>query len=393
VFLFTPLHEIRKLARPSLLKKILKLHRIDPLKTVHQAVTGFFSDQRLVQLFDRYATYNGSNPYTAPATLNIIPYVEFRLGGFYISGGMYRLVEALSKLALQSGVEIHTNTRVGKIRHLNSRVAGVSVNNEFIKADYILSGADVVETFSQLIDNFRKEAKKLEKLEPSLSGMVFLWGIDRQFPQLAHHNIFFSDDYRKEFAQIFNEKRVPDDPTVYISITSKTDSEHAPAGSENWFVLLNMPYLASAQNWEEEKNRMRNVILEKLYRHGLDVASHIVLEKVLTPEDFYHLYASNKGSIYGISSNSRLTAFRRPANRNRSIEGLYFAGGSAHPGGGIPLVLLSGKMAAELLADADKNENKNFKKSNLFNKNKSDFVKRENINSISMRRQTISIHQ
>ncbi len=364
VFLYTPIHEIRKLLHLNILKRLLKFHRIDPFRTVDQGVRRFFKDPRLIQIFNRYATYNGSNPFVAPATLNIIPYVEYGIGGFYIRGGIYRLVEQLSRLALQLGVQIHTSSKVDKITHLQGKITGVQVGDHFIPADYVVSGVDVVETFTHLIDGMDVEKNRLNRLEPSLSGMVFLWGVDRQFPKLQHHNIVFSADYYTEFVQLFEERKAPDDPTIYISISSKTDPGDAPAGMENWFVLLNMPYLTAEQDWQQEKKRIRKLVFDKLSHHHIDIEPYIMLEKIYTPEDFSRLYASNKGSIYGISSNSRSTAFRRPANRSRTLKGLYFAGGSVHPGGGIPLVMLSGKMTAELIAENEGvrlNQNNSFK--------------------------------
>lgn len=349
VFLFTPIHETRKLLRWRYLPTLLKLYQIDPFRTVHQSVSRFFSDPRLVQLFDRYATYNGSDPFQAPATLNIIPYVEYELGGYYIRGGMYRLVDALEDLASSVGVEIHTSAKVERVLMDRRRVNGVSVDGERIDADYVLCGADVVVAHEELIPG----APSLEDLEPSLSGMVFLWGVNKHFPELPHHTILFSADYRKEFDQIFQERRAPDDPTVYIAITSRADPDHAPSHGENWFVLLNMPYLEDGQRWAEEKERMRATVMAKLASTGVDAATHIDAEQVYTPEDFRQLYASNRGSIYGISSNSRDTAFKRPPNRSRFAQGLYFAGGSTHPGGGIPLVMLSGKIAADLIVEAE----------------------------------------
>lgn len=351
VFMFTPIHEFRKLMRLRHFRTLLRLHQIDPFRTVHGAVSHFFSDPRLIQLFDRYATYNGSDPFQAPATLNIIPYIEYGLGGYYIKGGIYRLVEALEQLAQERGVQIRTAAKVQRICHDGKRVNGVVVNGESVDADYVLCGADAVVAAAELIDVDPPGREPLDGLEPSLSGMVFLWGIKGESPRLAHHNIIFSGDYSTEFRQIFRHQRVPDDPTVYIAITSKTDTAHAPVGSENWFVLLNMPYLAPGQNWQQEVARMREVVLTKLKKLGLDLADRIAVEQVYTPEDFAELYGSNQGSIYGVSSNSRTTAFRRFPNRSRHLEGLYFAGGSVHPGGGIPLVILSGKMAATLIAE------------------------------------------
>ena len=351
IFMFTPIHEFKKLMKSRHFQTLFRLHQIDPFRTVHQSVSRFFSDPRLIQLFDRYATYNGSDPFQAPATLNIIPYIEYRLGGYYVKGGIYHLVDALVVVARELGVQVHTSTRVEKICHDRKRVSGVQVNGKKVKADYVLCGADAVVAYNELIDGHRKRREKLNRLEPSLSGMVFLWGVRAKHPKLAHHNIIFSSDYDAEFKQIFKHQQVPNEPTIYIALTSKVDARHAPADGENWFVLLNMPYLTRGQMWDRETVRMRSVVLDKLKRLGFDIADRIEVERVYTPADFSELYASNQGSIYGISSNSKTTAFKRIPNRSRTLEGLYFAGGSVHPGGGIPLVILSGKMAAALIAE------------------------------------------
>ena len=390
IFMFTPIHEFSKLMQPRYFRTLFRLHQIDPFRTVHQSVSRFFSDPRLVQLFDRYATYNGSDPFQAPATLNIIPYIEYGLGGYYIRGGIYRLVEALEALARERGVQIYTSAEVERICRVGKRVNGVQVNGETVDADYVLCGADAVVAYHELIltknatpkprtrfqifrnvrafsvlsmlkarvlgQGHQHQREKVNQLEPSLSGMVFLWGLKGKHPKLAHHNIIFSSDYNTEFRQIFKHQRVPDDPTIYIAITSKADAAHAPVDGENWFVLLNMPYLAPGQMWEQEKVRMRVVVLDRLKQLGFDIADQIEVEQVYTPEDFAKLYASNRGSIYGVSSNSKTTAFKRLPNRSRLLKGLYFAGGSVHPGGGIPLVMLSGKMAATLIAENHKSK-------------------------------------
>lgn len=351
IFMFTPIHEFKKLLKPRYFQTLFRLHQIDPFRTVHQSISRFFSDPRLIQLFDRYATYNGSDPFQAPATLNIIPYIECGLGGYYIKGGIYRLIDALGAVACELDVQIHTSAQVEKICHEGRRASGVQVNGETIEADYVLCGADAVIAHEVLIDGHQNQRERLNRLEPSLSGMVFLWGVRAKYPKLAHHNIVFSSDYAAEFKQIFKHRQVPDEPTIYIAITSKADTAHAPVDGENWFVLLNMPYLVPGQMWEKEADRMRAVVLDKLKELGFDIADRIEVEQIFTPEDFSELYASNQGSIYGISSNSKTTAFKRLPNRSRILDGLYFAGGSVHPGGGIPLVMLSGKMAATLIAE------------------------------------------
>ncbi len=351
VFLFSPIHEINKILKWQNLSKLFKIHQIDPFRTVHEGVSRFFKHPKIIQLFDRYATYNGSDPYRAPATLNIIPYVEYGLGSFYIKGGMYRLVENLVELAQQSGVVIQTGRRVDKIISQRRKIQGVQIQKDFLPADFVVCNGDVVVSYNELIEGFDSRRKKLSQLEPSLSGLVFLWGINKKFSQLAHHNIIFSDDYQAEFKQIFYEKIAPTDPTIYMAISSKKDPEHAPEKGENWFVLLNMPSLNNKIDWKMTIDPLREIILRKLKQTGLDVRNYIQYEKILTPEDFYRLYRSNGGSIYGIASNDRNSAFKRPPNRNRDIQGLFFAGGSTHPGGGVPLTMLSGKLCADLIAE------------------------------------------
>jgi phytoene desaturase len=350
-FLYAPIHEPSSWFTRQNMATLLRLCHIDPLVSVHRGVSRFFNDARLKQLFDRYATYNGSNPYQAPATLNIIPYVEYGLGGYYIQGGMYRLVEALSRLALENGATLFTGKRVTKILVSRNKAQGVVVDGEKIAADYVLCNGDVTESFAALLPEYNKEVEHWRRCEPSLSGLMFLWGVHGRHEQLTQHNILFSADYRSEFEQLFRLGQPPSDPTIYIAISGKSQVLDAPPQSENWFVLINMPWLRAGQNWRTIAESMRGLVLRRLQQQGLDLNGKIGFEHIITPQDLQERLSSNRGSIYGLASNSRLAAFARPANRNRSIKGLYFAGGSAHPGGGVPLVMLSGKLAAELLLE------------------------------------------
>lgn len=354
IFLFNSIGDLRKLLRLRNVPTLLRLPQIDAFRSVHEGVASFFRDARLRQLFDRYATYNGSDPYRAPATLNIIPYVEYRLGGFYVRGGMYALVRSLHDVAVGLGVRFLFGSSVDTIETGDGRVRGVRVDGAMHAADAVISNADAVYTMTRLLPQSERRKRKYARLEPSCSGLVFLWGVRGIHAQLAHHNIFFSKNYREEFEDIFTRLQPPADPTVYVSITSRADPGHAPAGHENWFVLVNMPYLTEERH-EDSVTHMRDRILARLREAGLDISSDIVHESVVTPEDFAHRYNANRGSIYGISSNARNAAFLRPQNRVRSVPGLYLCGGAAHPGGGVPLVLLSGRLAAEaMLEDARK---------------------------------------
>lgn len=354
IFLINPIHELHKILNWNTFKSLLQIHKIDPFRTVHQTVTKYFQDPHLIQYFDRYPTYNGSSPYLAPATLNIIPYVEHAFGGYYIQGGLYSLIERLQQIAVESGVEIHLNQPVDKILYNNYQITGIQSGSEKINADYILCNQDVVTTYNNLIDGFESYTQKLNQLEPSISGLVFFWNVNKTHNQLQQHNILFSKKYELEFQQIFKEKTAAEDPTVYIAITSKRDADHAPEGCENWFVLVNMPGLHNGQNWDTIINHTRQTVIKKLKSIDIDIENSIMNETMMTPEKFLSEYKSNAGSIYGIASNSKESAFKRPPNRSRQLKGLYFAGGSTHPGGGVPLVMLSGQIAANLITEHTK---------------------------------------
>lgn len=352
-FLFGPFLEWSELTKLNNYKTLLNLGKIDTNRTMQQAIDSYFESKELRQLFGRYATYNGSNPYKAPATLNIIPHVEYTLGSFYIKGGMFKLSQALEKLLTEQNIKVNYNTNVQTILTNNQTAIGIEILNEnnLIEKqefDIIISNSDIVYTNNTLLKN-NKLSKDYNKYEPSLSGFIMTLGIDRTFDSLKHHNILFSVDYKKEFEQIFEDLELPDDPTIYISITNKSDKSHAPIGAENWFILLNMPYNSNKIDWNKKKDKVREIVLSKLKRFGYDIADNIVFEKIYTPDDLENMYLTNRGSIYGLSSNDKFSAFLRQSNRNKKVKNLYHCGGSVHPGGGIPLVLLSGKITSELV--------------------------------------------
>lgn len=349
-FLFNPLYGLSDLSSFN----ITDFFRIDAFKTVAERVDERFKSAELRQFFKRFTTYNGSSPFQAPATLNVIPHVELTLGGYYIKGGMYSLVEALTQLAVKLGVNILYNKDINKINTIGGRISGLTdKSGNKIPADLVISNADACETYLKFLDDSQVSSRKQQRvanLEPSCSGFVMMLGIDTTYQQLLHHNIFFSGDYKKEFHQIFTDKIMPDDPTIYVANTSHTNPDHAPEGCSNLFVLVNAPYLSDEYDWKKRRDLYSQKVIEQLENNGLtELNDHIVFKKSITPQDFYNRYRSNKGSIYGTSSNSKFSAFLRPRNKSRSIEGLYLVGGSTHPGGGIPLVTLSAFHANELI--------------------------------------------
>ena len=300
------------------------------------------------QLFNRFATYNGSNPYKAPAMLSLIPHLEHNEGVFYPDGGMISITNALYRLALKKGIQFHFNSAVQTIICPDNRATGIVVNDKNISADIVVSNGDVYFTYKNLVGHSPK-AKKIFRRERSSSALVFYWGIKESFPQLELHNIFFSEKYAAEFHHIFREKKLYSDPTVYINITSKEEPGKAPAGRENWFVMINMPANTAYDAQEMIATAKRNII-DKLNRIlKTDVESLIVTEDVLHPQLIQGNTGSYMGSLYGTSSNSKMAAFLRHPNFTSYIRGLYFCGGSVHPGGGIPLCLKSAMIVSDLV--------------------------------------------
>jgi phytoene desaturase len=330
---------------------LLALPRLDALRSLHRANAASFRDPRLVQLFDRYATYNGSDPWRAPATLAIIPAVEYGFGGYSVRGGIRQVPLAFEGIARKLGVRFHLGRKIERIVVENARATGIRLQGREIGFDAVVTNVDVLCSYRQLLADPRERlARRYERLEPSTSGLIFLWGIRGEFPELSVSNLFFPDNYREEFRDLFELSRCPADAAVFVNVTCKVPgTPDAPPGRENWFVMVNAP-ADRGQDWQEETSRIRAAVLSRLKKAlGRDVAGLIEVEEVITPVDIERRTGSTRGSLYGISSNSRLAAFLRHPNRHPRIRGLYFCGGSAHPGGGMPLVTLSGMIAADLL--------------------------------------------
>jgi len=340
--------------------------KIDGLRTMQKAIESHVQSPELRQLLGRFATYVGGSPYLAPATLNVIAHVELSGGVWYPRGGIYAIAQAMAQLAEELGVTIHTSCGVKEIGVANGRFSHLILENgKIVRGTAVVSNLDVTTTRQHLLKNFNAKAQRRRGLtihhlpitihhsppESSCSGFILLLGINKQFPELAHHNILFSPDYPAEFKAIFKQGQPPTDPTIYIAITSKTDPQHAPEGGENWFVLVNAPPLDDRYDWHANQQAYRDLVLQKIADFGFDVRDHIVTEQVLTPHDLAEGSGAWRGALYGASPNSPWAAFKRPHNRSPQIQGLYYVGGTTHPGGGVPMVTLSGKVAAELVLE------------------------------------------
>jgi phytoene desaturase len=348
LFLEGDIWDTFKMPLSKAIQTLLQVYKIDPFRTMHQSISRTFHSPQIQQLFGRYATYSGSSPFRAPATLNLIPHVEYNLGSYYIRGGIRQLVNALHEALSLKGVHFCYQTHIARVvsrQHAyfdKPHIVGVqdSQGNLF-HCDAAICNADVVWAHRNLL-----HSPKFQNSEPSTSGMVFLWGIEGGNYELQHHNIFFSADYRSEFLQLADQQ-FPEDPTIYINISSKTDPQDAPQNCENWFVMVNTPALQPTGELPFSPSEVRKIILRRLGERGFpELEGRIRVERILSPKDFQDNHLSNRGSIYGISSNTRGAAFLRQPSTYNKMKGFFFAGGSAHPGGGMPLVALSGGNAA-----------------------------------------------
>jgi len=349
LFIFRPLNDLKTFINKKALKAYIVLGKLNLSRSMNDENMRLFHDPKVVQLFNRYATYNGSNPYQAPATLNIIPHLEYNIGAFFPEKGMYDITNCLFELAKRNGAQFHFNKQVVAITLDRNRATGISLaNGEHIAASRVVCNMDMVSAYKKLLPG-RFSPTKLLNQPKSSSALIFYWGINKTFAQLDLHNIFFSSDYKAEFDHIFNLGGIYHDPTVYINITSKYKYNDAPMGKENWFTMINVPN-NQGQNWAKMIRKAKSDILAKL-KNILkeDIAQYIECEKILDPRSIELRTSSWQGALYGNSSNSKMAAFLRHPNKSNKIKGLYFCGGSVHPGGGIPLCLSSAKIVSGLI--------------------------------------------
>lgn len=348
LFLEKSLHQFSTYLNSQTIKAIFNLSVLDINSTLNEVNEKLIKEPKLVQLFNRFATYNGSSPYLTPGIMSMIPHLEQHFGTYFPKGGMHQITMSLYHLAKEIGVAFNFETKVDEIITEKNRAVGIKVYDQMLPFDIVVSNADVVPTYRKLLPKHKAPEKTLAQPRSS-SALIFYWGIKHSFENLDLHNIFFSEDYKTEFDYIFNKKTVHHDPTVYINITSKDESTDAPDGCENWFTMINVPS-NTGQDWDNIIEEARTNVIKKLSRLlKKDIEALIEYEFVLDPRGIESKTQSYQGALYGASSNNKFAAFLRHPNFKRSIKNLYFCGGSVHPGGGIPLCLLSGKIVSELI--------------------------------------------
>ncbi|HET9800749.1 MAG TPA: phytoene desaturase family protein, partial [Chthoniobacterales bacterium] len=322
-------------------------------RSVASTVRAFTPDSRVAQMIDHFTQYVGSSPYGSPAVLCGIAHMQTDEGVWYPVGGTRAVPNALVKLATELGVEFRTGAKIDKILTHDGEVTGVRTEaNEEIALSAVVSNCDSVRTHRELIDGAAGAAfAGRRKYEPACSGVVLYLGLNKRYEHLAHHDFVFSRDPHEEFEWIYKRGEPAPDPTCYLAATTCTESETAPPGGEALYVLVHTPYLRPHHDWKKMLPAYRRIILKKLKRTGQmpDIESRIVFESWLTPQDIHERYHVLNGAIYGLASHGKFFGAFKPGNRSPDMRGLYLAGGAAHPGPGMPMVLMSGWIAADTL--------------------------------------------
>lgn len=333
------------------------LSRFDPFRSMHSGVAKRLKTRHFRDIFDFFVKYVGSSAYDAPALLNCLPTIQFRYDLWYVNGGMYHIALGLGRLMEELGIAVHLNSEVTEFRASGKRLHGIVVNGErFCEADIVVSNMEVIPLYRDILKEDPRFLRSLRYFEPACSGLVLDLGLDIKYPQLAHHNFFFSGDQKEHFHSVFHEKQLPEDPTIYLVAASRTDPSVAPEGTDCLKILPHVPPMNPERPLERcDYELLRERILTKLERVGLtDLRKHIVFEHMWTPIDIQKQYYSNQGSIYGVVSNRfRNFAFKAPKHSTR-YENLFFVGGSVNPGAGMPMVVLCGQNVCRNIIDWDR---------------------------------------
>jgi phytoene desaturase len=327
------------------------LFQLKALKKHYANTSRFFKDERLKAAFTFQNMYLGLSPYDAPATYSLLQYTELAEGVWYPVGGMYAGIQALVNIAEKLGVKFIYNAPVKKMNEEKGKIKSViTEDGRDFTADIFVGNADLPYIYKELLPK-NKEAKKLENKLYTCSTIMFYWGVGKEYPQIAHHNVFLGGNYKASFDQIFNEHILPEVPSFYVHAPARTDKDAAPNGQETLYVLVPVGHLdaRSDQDWEALVTRAREAVFTRLAKEmdADDLKEHIKFEIVYQPHVWKERFNLEKGAAFGLSHNFWQVGYLRPQNRHKQYKNLYFAGASTHPGTGLPIVLLSARLTTE----------------------------------------------
>ena len=348
VFLQNSIHKVSELPWGKLAGMAGKIARMDLFKSLNQVNQRKFKDPHLIQIFNRYTTYNGSNPYEASGVYSMIAHLEQNIGTFFPIGGMRAIPEGFYRLGQEVGVEYELGVTIQTCAPKAAGGYTVTTEDRTYEAKRVVCAVDCVQFYQKILKDDALY-QKYSQQESSTSALIFYMGVKKSFPELGLHNIFFSEDYQEEFKILFKKKEVAVDGTVYVHISSKLNPEDAPEGGENWFVMMNVP--AGIEIEDEEKAAIREAILTRLEKAlGKDIKPYVETELSWKPTQIAADTGAYLGAVYGAASNRKTAALTRHPNFSRKYKDLYFCGGTVHPGGGIPLAIQSAKIVDKLIA-------------------------------------------
>ena len=332
------------------------LFKLKALVKHYRNIGNYFDDPKLKAAFTFQNMYLGLSPYDAPATYSLLQYTELADGVWFPMGGMYRVIETLTEIAEKNGVRFLYSSPAREIETDGERATAViTEDGRRFTADVIVANADLPYVYKELLKD-EAETEKLEKKKYTCSAIMFYWGVDKEYPELQHHNVFLADEYRDSFDRIFEDFTLPDDPSFYVHAPARTDPDAAPEGEDTLMVLVPVGHLHDdvEQDWQALQSQARQAVLDGLARLGIDdLEEHIKFEVSYTPREWQSEYNLAKGSAFGLSHNFRQVGYLRPQNKHRSLDNVYFVGASTHPGTGLPIVLLSARLTTErVLHDA-----------------------------------------
>lgn len=331
--------------------------KFDLFRTMHGGVKRFLRTRHMQDIFDYFIKYVGSSAYHSPAFMNCMPTIQFRHDLWYVDGGLYNIALGLQRLMDELGIVVRLNSEAVEVRKDGARVTGLVTNDgAFHPADIIISNMEVIPACEKLLREDEAFLRSLDRFEPACSGLVLELGLDCQYPQLAHHNFFFSAHQKEHFHTVFRKRQLPPDPTIYLVAASKTDPTVAPPGCDCLKILPHIPHIQDeCPLTREDYLGFKERVVDKLERMGLkDLRKHVVFEHCWTPLDIRQQYYSNKGSIYGVVTDRfKNLAFKAP-KQSPKYPNLFFVGGSVNPGGGMPMVVLCGQNVARKVVDWDR---------------------------------------
>lgn len=343
-----------EILRGQSVRKILK--GTDIASTMAGGIARHVEEPHLKDLLGFFIKYVGSSCFDAPALMNLLPYSQMGYGLWYVEGGMYNLARAYQRLLGELGVAVHLGRAVTRITTASDRAAGLVLQDgTVVDADYVVSNMEVLPVYRELVAAPQKLVSTYEKrFEPAASGLVVHLGVDRVYPQLQHHNFFFSRDLEGFLATIHRDKKLPDDPTIYLVCPTVSNPAVAPPGQQVTKILPHLPPMQDPPFPRQAYQDLKVKVYEKLERMGLtDLRKHIVTEHVLIPDDIEQMYRSNRGAIYGVVSNLRKNFALKAPKQSEVYPNLFFVGGSVNPGGGTPMVTLSGQLVADRIMEAE----------------------------------------